>query len=403
MGLSRKTILLISLISLLGWMLFILALGTPLKLNFDEFHYIPAAKQFLVLGKNQNWEHPPLAKMIIAIGVAVFGDDPIGWRIMSTLAGAVTLAGMGALGALWFTTLSTTAWIMLVTLFNQLLYVQSRIAMLDTFMFAAMIWSIVFFYSSGNANHSEKKHTFYLYVSGALLGLAIAFKWFAVVLILPYAVMYLQHRKSLVKGIIGLGIIPASTYLATFLPLLLLKQEQYRIWDIFKLQQLIYEGQRRVVSPHPYTSEWWSWPFPIRPIWYAFDKEGAQGEFVRGVFLIGNPLVMWAGFISVMICLWDSLHIKHSTARWIVALYALFWLAWAVIPRKIHFYYYYYPAGMMLSFALAYGFLKYKLNRARWIYLGAVIFIFTFFYPVLSGIPIPTESFRQWMWLSTWI
>ncbi|MCM0606066.1 MAG: phospholipid carrier-dependent glycosyltransferase [Xanthomonadaceae bacterium] len=400
MGLSRKTILLITLVSFLGWMLFIFALGTPLKPNFDEFHYVPAAKQFLNSGKNQNWEHPPLTKVLIALGIRIFGDEPLGWRIMSTVAGVVTLAGVGVLGAIWFGSLSVTLWVMLITLFNHLLYVQSRIAMLDTFMFAAMIWSIVFFWSSCQPKHTKSKLRLYLYLAGATLGLAISFKWFAVVLFLPYLASYVMRKSNRLHGAIALIVVPLVIYFGTFLPLLWLKQENYSFWDIFTLQKLIFEGQKRVVSPHPYTSSWWTWIFPIRPIWYAFDKEG---EIVRGVLLIGNPMVMWFGLLSLIVSFWHTFKSKNSVARWIVGLFFLFWLSWAIIPRKVHFYYYYYPAGMMLSFSLAYAFLKLNLHKLKWVYLGAVIFFFVYFFPVLSGIPIPSESFRQWMWFNSWI
>lgn len=383
--------------------MFIYALDTPIKPNFDEFHYIPAAKQFLIHGKNQNWEHPPLAKVLIAWGISLFGDEPLGWRFMSTLAGAVTLAGVGVLSAIWFSSFSTCLWIMLVTLFNHLLYVQSRIAMLDTFMFAAMIWSIVFFWATTNLNLTRKKQRLYLYLAGGALGFAISCKWFAVVLFIPYLISYFRKKSNWLHGVLALIVLPLVIYFATFLPLLTLTQETYEFSDLFTLQKLIFEGQRRVVSPHPYTSSWWGWIIPIRPIWYAFDKEGAQGEIVRGVLLLGNPMVMWFGLLSILICFWDSFKTRNSVSRWIVGLFFLFWLSWAIIPRKVHFYYYYYPAGMMLSFSLAYAFIKLNLEKIKWIYLGAVIFFFIYFFPVLSGIPIPTESFRQWMWFNTWI
>src|SRR5262245_53901289 len=74
--------------------LFLIQIGTPRGFSFDEFHYVPSAKQFLAHQQNQNWEHPPLGKMIMAVGIAVFGDRQLGWRFMSTVFGALTLVGM---------------------------------------------------------------------------------------------------------------------------------------------------------------------------------------------------------------------------------------------------------------------------------------------------------------------
>src|SRR5277367_940023 len=66
----------------------------PRTVNFDEVQYVPAAKAFLSLSGYRNAEHPPLAKELIAIGLAVAGDNQLGWRVMSTIFGALTLVGM---------------------------------------------------------------------------------------------------------------------------------------------------------------------------------------------------------------------------------------------------------------------------------------------------------------------
>src|SRR3569623_2654582 len=62
-------------------------LTIPSKSMFDEVHYLPAARAFLHLAQPVNLEHPPLGKELIALGVALFGDRPLGWRIMPWLVG----------------------------------------------------------------------------------------------------------------------------------------------------------------------------------------------------------------------------------------------------------------------------------------------------------------------------
>ena len=39
----------------------------------------------------------------------------------------------------------------------------------------------------------------------------------------------------------------------------------------------------------------------------------------------------------------------------------------------------------------------------RWTFAAAACAIFVYFFPILSGIRIPSETFRKWMWFSTWI
>ena len=61
---------------------------TPDKINFDEVHYVPAAKQLLEPGVHSpllNPMHPPFAKQIMALSIGAFGDVPLGWRYPSVV------------------------------------------------------------------------------------------------------------------------------------------------------------------------------------------------------------------------------------------------------------------------------------------------------------------------------
>src|SRR5690606_27829834 len=88
----------------------------------------------LALSHPVNPEHPPLGKELIALGMALIGDRPLGWRLPSALFG--TLGLFAAMRAMWFASLSrfatVTFGILLATAFP--LFVHSRIAMLDVFM-----------------------------------------------------------------------------------------------------------------------------------------------------------------------------------------------------------------------------------------------------------------------------
>ena len=69
-------------------------LWLPSAAYFDEIHYLPAARDLLTGSAYRNPEHPPLAKEIIAAGIALFGDNAWGWRIFSAMAGALALLGI---------------------------------------------------------------------------------------------------------------------------------------------------------------------------------------------------------------------------------------------------------------------------------------------------------------------
>lgn len=71
-------------------------LSTDCALIFDEAHYVPAARKML-MGMAVNNEHPPLSKGLIMLGMLLFGDTPIGWRIFMALSGAVSVYLLGKL------------------------------------------------------------------------------------------------------------------------------------------------------------------------------------------------------------------------------------------------------------------------------------------------------------------
>jgi predicted membrane-bound dolichyl-phosphate-mannose-protein mannosyltransferase len=132
--------------------------STDHLLIFDEDYYVNAARVIdritpptgapyanSPLGTDPNSEHPPLAKLIIAGGIELFGDGPIAWRLPSVLLGTVALLGIFALvrwagGGRW-TALGAAA----LMAADNLLLVHSRIGTLDIYATAAMIWAAAFY------------------------------------------------------------------------------------------------------------------------------------------------------------------------------------------------------------------------------------------------------------------
>lgn len=442
----RKILITCAALFAFSQILFLLFIQFPQKVNFDEFHYVPSARQFLALEPNQNWEHPPLAKELMAIGIGILGDRPAGWRVMSALFGSATLVGMYLWGLAIFGTPEAALWVAFVTLADQMLYVQARIGMLDTFMGAFIVWAMAAFcaawtWGQGEARggFSDRQLRFLFRFCGVCLGLATACKWFGVIpwalcLALVAGVRVLQgwnvrfedprdldwyqpgQWKTIGWGewLLSFVGLPFLFYYLTFIPFFFIHGNHTTLLDVlFKMQVRMWDGQARVVSSHPYMSSWTQWALIRRPIWYAFDKEGYPPHvWVRGVILLGNPFVLWSGAVAVLFCLLSWIRSRSREAFLICATYAAFYLSWVVIPRKIAFYYYYYPAVLVLSLALGYAFerLEKRLSGARdvilwarWAYLGIAIGFFIYFFPISAALRIPAESFRRWMWLTSWI
>jgi dolichyl-phosphate-mannose--protein O-mannosyl transferase len=368
----------------------------------------------------------------MAVGIGVFGDQPMGWRVMSTVFGSLTSVGLYLFALILFQSQEAALWTLGITLANQLLYVQSRIGMLDTFMFGFLIWAMVAYFATWLPPQKRWKTSTLLRSSGALLGFAVACKWFAVIAWAACVFLFIGLRlskitrspwqdKSLspenlvaktswIEFTFSLILIPTCCYFSTFLPYLFVQNGMtHPLLEILEMQSKMYDLQLRVVSSHPYMSDWTAWPLMLRTIWYAFEPELGDPSTIRGVILLGNPLIMWLGLLALIPCLIDAFRRKNFQALIIPFFYGAFYFCWSIIPRKIAFYYYYYPSGMILSFALAYVFFQWKapfsklLHQGRWYFLGFAWFIFFYFFPILAGLPISNSNWQHWMWFRGWI
>ncbi len=55
-------------------------LSHPNEIVFDEVHFVAQGRHYLH-GESFLDPHPPLAKLVIALGILLFGDHPFGWRV----------------------------------------------------------------------------------------------------------------------------------------------------------------------------------------------------------------------------------------------------------------------------------------------------------------------------------
>ena len=406
---SRRPWTIPLVLGLVAQALFSFRLTTPHGFVFDEVHYVPAARMLLALSGPANIEHPLFGKTLIALGMAVAGDNPLGWRVTSTLAGTATVLSLYAIVRL-LTGRSRPALIAgVLAIVGQTVFVQARIAMLDTFMaallaggLALLLWAL-----------RTRRHAWPKWLGGAvLLGLAIGTKWAA----LPYLgfaggaliVLRLRDRadRSLptLPALIALGGVAGLAYVATFTPAFFYARDPLTLDRLVAFHAQMYALQTQVLPAHTYQSNWWTWPLMLRPIWYFYESaDGAQ----RGIWLIANPAVAWGGLVAVAACLWfggrqRSLATLAPAALWIASV-----LMWAAIPKSLGFYYYYYPSSLWLVVALAVGWDRVDPGgRRRWDewYVLAAVALFAYFWPVLSAAPLDTPgAFHRWTWFERWI
>ncbi len=387
--------------------LFLVRVAVPHKMVFDEIYYVPAARTFLEQSRLLNLEHPPLAKELIALGIHMLGDTPVGWRFMSTFAGTATVVAVFAIVQLMTGRLRASLFAGVLALLNFTIFVQARVATLDGFMAAFLTAAIAMIAWAMRRGGWGK------WMAGsALLGAATACKWAAAPYVAFAGIAFLVLKRGDARRWPGLHALPALAtlgaisvviYFATFLPLFHFAVEPLSWRGLLPLQKYMFAQQVQVLPSHIYQSSWWTWPLLIRPIWYLYEPvDGAQ----RGILMIGNPVVMWGGLVAVAACLWGWM--KKRDTR-LLAAFAL-WVAsvgiFAIIPKSLGFYYYYYPSSIFIVIAIAAAFDHWRSQRARWDrrFAMAALAMAVYFFPVLSATALSgPAAFHYWTWLPSWI
>lgn len=160
---------------------------------FDEIYHPRTAYEHLNNVYPYEVSHPPLGKLIISLGIMLFGMVPFGWRFMGTLFGVLmvpilyvflkNLFGKTSV-ALCGTTLFT---------FDFMHLVQTRIATIDTYGVFFILVSYYFLYRwlAVPAGKKLRHYVLPLFLSGLFWGIGCASKWTVVYAGLGLAVLWL--------------------------------------------------------------------------------------------------------------------------------------------------------------------------------------------------------------------
>ncbi len=361
----------------------LLGVTTPDKFYFDEVHYVPAARQMLEPAPSApqlNPMHPPLAKQLIALSILGFGDTPLGWRYPGVLFGALAVVAMYLCGLALFAAQGPAVASALLAFFNQMVFVQSRIAMLDIFALAFGLFAVASFLHG----FRKPRPQLWFALTGMACGLAAACKWsglfvLATCIVIVAVIRLMQgwqtqftdgneddwYRPEMwpdfrTKHFIACFVlIPVVVYFAPFVVL-----HGWSLADLVEAQRRIFgDNTTTAIAGHTYMSAWPSWPFLVRPVWFLFDK--IDEDRIAAIVLLGNPLVLWPALPALAVCLRDWIVTRRGEAFLILSFYAGPYLAWALLPRTLGFLYYYLPAATFASLALVY--VLRRGNSPRWL------------------------------------
>ena len=214
--------------------------------------------------------------------------------------------------------------------------------------------------------------------------------------------------------------IGATIYVLCYIPYFRLG---HNLSDLMGLQSQMFGYHYDLKATHPYGSKWWQWPFIGRPISYFYhdyrvgpDVQNPLACCVAEIIAIPNPAVWWGGLISVPFAAWIGYRERNKGCVLLVTAYLLQWLPWASSPR-VAFEYHFFPNLAIITLANAfllqrawrYGVTLSNTTARRWTwpklavgaYLGLVVYLAIFFYPVWAGLHVPWDVWdaRMWHWL----
>jgi dolichyl-phosphate-mannose--protein O-mannosyl transferase len=297
--------------------------------------------------------------------------------------------------------------------------------------------------------------------AGILLGLACATKQYGVWYILGFAALCIAWDmgarrtvglRGYVRGALvrdgkwlplTLGVIPLVTYTLTWLGWLITNTGYDRDYaqstgnntPIISELSSLFQYHKEMVqfgvglnATHPYMSQPWDWFVISRPVaffWQTYtDSAGLHvetkidpttkstivGPYVREVLALGNPAIWWVSIPAMLFCLGWWLTRRDWRAGSALLLILTGWASWLPFVSRTKFYYYaleFEPfiiicivlcLGLILGPATA-GLLRRATGSAlAGVYVLAVLILFWYFYPILSGQAIGYQDWWSHMW-----
>ncbi len=386
---------------------------------FDEIYHARTAYEHIVGMWPYEISHPPLGKVLMGLGIRLFGMTPFGWRCVGTLAGVLMLPFLyllakrmlkNTMGAFTATTLFA---------FDFMHFVQTRIATIDSY--AVLFVIIMYYYMYRFVTERNQR---YLALSGLAFGLGAASKWTCIYAGLGLGVIWLIHWilrlkqekvwKSFARNIgfclVFFVAVPAMVYYMSYY-YYGISQGMSGVGMFFEpdYAKIVWDNQVSMLTyhvgvdaTHPYSSRWYQWIFDIRPILYYLNYgTGTRGAIAAFV----SPLVCWGGLLAMVGMGYLAVYHRDKKAGFILLGYLAQLVPWMLVSR-IQFAYHYF--GCVVFLCLALGYAAAVLDRGghrRWCWglLGVSVGLFALFYPVLSGVQV-SGSYCDLLlkWLGSW-
>ncbi|MFF9687345.1 dolichyl-phosphate-mannose--protein mannosyltransferase [Streptomyces sp. NPDC014623] len=203
--------------------------------------------------------------------------------------------------------------------------------------------------------------------------------------------------------------------------------------SLWHYEYQVYEFHVGLTSGHTYESNPWSWIVLGRPVSYFYEEKtgcltSGTGKCAREVLALGTPLLWWTACVALVYVLWRWAFRRDWRAGAIACGVAAGWVPWFFYQERTIFLFYavVFVPFLCLAVTMMTGALLGPASGTghhpgpdeagptdeRRRTLGAVaagvlvlliIWNFVYFWPLYTGTSIPDTSWRDRMWLDTWV
>ena len=395
---------------------------------FDEIYHARTAYEFLHTMSVYEWTHPPLGKILIMLGVVIFGMKPFGWRVVPALFGAAMLPVFFTLAKRLFRRRDLAFLAAALLALDTMHFTQTRIATVDVFILFFILLMVLFMTDYIQMDYMKeplKKLFLPLGACGVSFGLGVASKWTGLYAGAGLAVMFFAHmiragiscrkdtaarREFWRRTWVTVGFccvfflaIPALIYYLSYIPFFRYEATKPNgvgsIALVLQQQESMYHYHHDLTATHTCQSAWYEWPFTSRSVWFYFRSLGENR--VSSISSTGSPAVWWVSAIGAILLAVEALfrRTKKESAHWKQAGYILLiaiaanYLPWTLVPRCTFQYHFFTTFPFVVLAAIL--FLQHMeesgevSGRVKWIWLSVAAAYFVLMYPAASGLPMP--------------
>ena len=400
---------------------------------FDEIYHARTAYEHLNGTTAYEWTHPPLGKVLMMVGIKLFGMTPFGWRFMGALMGVLMLPVMYLLARQLTkrTDLSCVATLLLAL--DSMHFTQTRIATIDSyvvFFIMVMYLFMIRYVQMSFFREPLGKTLVPLGLSGLFMGFAWASKWTGIyasagLAFLFFLTVYWRAReyfaaenREAVRGFARKLAVTLGCCVVFFVavPLVIYYFSYYwhmlpsggltvrKVWD---LQITMFNYHNGLNATHSFASPWYEWPTIVRPMWYYSGADFMPSDMVSSISCMGNPAVWWTGLAAMIACLLHlaaSRRVDHGIFIVVVG-FASQYLPWVLISRCT-FIYHYFASVPFLILAIVLVLSRIRARNARACryasiaLVGAAAVLFAMFYPLESGMPVARSYAQLLRWFN---